>query len=84
MAARQSRKTGLAGQASTRGVTGANRVALGTRRARGIGDDGGQPRADQEVDDTREEEGAEGERDVIMAETTGEIEIEMGSAASND
>jgi hypothetical protein len=85
-AARQSRKTGLEGHASMREVTGANRVALGTRQARGIRDDEGEPMADEEVDDTREKEGAKGEGDVIMAETAGEIEIEieMGAAASND
>jgi hypothetical protein len=83
-AARQSRKTGLAGQASMREVTGANRVALGTRQARGIGDDEGDPMADEEADDTREKEGAKGEVDVIMAETSAEIEIEMGAATSND
>jgi len=65
-------------------VTGANRVALGTRQARGIRDDEGEPMADEEADDTREKEGAKGERDVMMAETAWEIEIEMGAAASND
>jgi hypothetical protein len=85
-AARQCRKTGLEGHASMREVTGANRVALGTRQARGIRDDEGEPMADEEADDTREKEGAKGEGDVIMAETAGEIEIEieMGAAASND
>ena len=83
-AARQCRKTGLAGQASTRGVTGANRVQLGTRQARGIRDDEGEPMANEEPYDTRQEEGVKGERDVIMAETAGQIEIEMGAAASND
>ena len=69
-----------------REVTGANRVALGTRQARGIRDDEGEPMADEEADDRREKEGAKGEGDVIMAETAGkiEIEIEMGAAASND
>ena len=65
-------------------MTGANRVALGTRQARGIRDDEGEPMADEEADDTREKEGAKGERDVMMAETAWEIEIEMGAAASND
>jgi len=32
-------------------VTGANRVALGTRQARGIGDDEGEPMADEVADD---------------------------------
>jgi len=40
--------------------------------------------ADEEADDTRETEGAKGERDEVMAETAGEIEIEMGAASSND
>jgi len=40
--------------------------------------------ADEEADDTRENEGAKGEGEVIMAETGGEIEIDMGAAASND
>jgi hypothetical protein len=57
-AARQSRKTGLEGHASMREVTGANRVALGTRQARGIRDDEGELMADEEADDTREKEGA--------------------------
>ena len=65
-------------------MTGANRLALGTRQARGITDDKGEPMADEEADDTRETEGAKGERDEVMAETAGEIEIEMGAASSND
>jgi len=83
-AVQRSRNPGLAGQESTRGVTGANRVALGTRQARGIRYDEGEPMADEEADDTRQQEGGKGERDGIMAETAGEIEIEMGAAASND
>jgi hypothetical protein len=85
-AARQSRKTELKGHTSMREVTGASRVALGSRQARGIRDDDGEPMANEEADDTREQEGAKGEGDLIMAETPGEIEIkiEMGAAASND
>jgi len=60
-ATRQSRKTGLEGHASIREVAGANRVALGTRQARGIRDDEGEPMADEEAHDTREMEGAKGE-----------------------
>jgi hypothetical protein len=69
-----------------REVTGANRVALGTRQSRGIRDDEGEPMADEEADDTRENDGAKGEGDVITAETTGEIEIEIeiGATTSND
>ena len=37
-----------------REVTGANRVALSTRQARGIRDDEGEPLAHEEADDTRE------------------------------
>ena len=59
-AAWQSRKSATAGQPSTRGVTGANRVALGTRQGRGIREDEGEPMADEEADDTREEEGPKG------------------------
>jgi len=80
----QSRKTELTDQASPRGVTGANRVAMGTRQARGISDDEGEPMADKEADETRGKEGVKGRRDVMMAETAGEIEIGMGDAASND
>jgi hypothetical protein len=83
-AARQSRKTGLAGHPSMREVTGANRVALGMGQARGIRDNEGQPMADEEADDTREKERAKREEDVIRAESAGEIKIEMGAAASND
>jgi len=67
-----------------REVTGADRVALGTRWARGIGDDEGEVMADEVADDKRDKEGAKGERDVVMAETAAEIEIEMGVAASHD
>jgi len=84
-AARQSRKTGLAEQVSTMGVTGANSVALSARQARGIRDNEEEPMADKEADDhAREKEGVKGEREVIMAETAGEIEIDMGAVASND
>jgi hypothetical protein len=38
-------------------------VALGTRQARGIRDEGGQPMAYKKADDTREKVGAEGEID---------------------
>jgi len=38
--------------------------------------------ADKKVDDTRKKEVAEGERDVIMGKSTGEIK--MGAAASYD
>jgi hypothetical protein len=79
----QSRKTGLTGQPSTRGVTRANSLALGTRQARGIRDDEGEPMADDDEDHTRAKEVTTGERDGIMAETAGETEIEMGAAASN-
>jgi hypothetical protein len=65
-------------------VTGANRVAHGTRQARGIGDNEGEPMADEDVDDTREKEGAKEEGDVITAETSAEIAIKIGAAASND
>jgi hypothetical protein len=60
-AARQSRKTGLERHASMRDVTGANRVALGTRQTRGIRDDEGEPMADEEADNTMENEGAKAE-----------------------
>jgi hypothetical protein len=85
-AARQSRKTGLEGHASMRKVTGANRVALSTRQARGIRDYAGEPMADEDKDDTREKDRVKGEGDVIMAKTAWEIEMEikMGAAASND
>ena len=83
-AAQQSRKTGLPGQASMREVTGANRVALGTRQARGIRDNEGERMADEEADDTMEQEGAKGKGDVIIAETTGEIEIKLAAATWND
>jgi len=83
-AAPHSRRTGLAGQAPRRGVAGATRVPLGTRQARGIRDDEGEPMVEEEADNGREKEGVEGERDTIMAETTEEIEIEMGATASND
>jgi len=62
-AVRQSRKIWLGGQASTRGVTGANRVALGTRQVWGIGGEGGKPIANQDTDDSREKEEAEEELD---------------------
>jgi len=83
-AARQSRKTGLAGHASVRELTGANSVELGTRQVRGTRDDDGEPMADEEAHDTREKEGAKVEGDVTMAEPAGETEIEMGAATSND
>jgi hypothetical protein len=60
-----------------REVTGANRVALGTRQERGIRDDEGEPMAIDEADDTREKGGDKGEGDLIMAKTAGEIEIEI-------
>jgi hypothetical protein len=82
----QRRKTGLEGHASMREVTAGNRVALGTRQVRGIGDHEGEPMADEDADDTGQKEGAKREGDVIMAKTTEEIEIEieMGGATSND
>ena len=39
--------------------------------------DEGEPMANENNDDTWEKEGAKREREVMMAETTGEIEIEM-------
>jgi hypothetical protein len=58
--ARQSRKSGLAGHASIRGVTGSHRVALCTRQARRMGDPGGELIAQEEVDDSRSKEAADG------------------------
>ena len=52
----QSSKIGLAGQASMKGATGDNRVAVGTRQARGIRDKEGEPMADEGVDNTSEGE----------------------------
>jgi hypothetical protein len=83
-AVRQSRKTRLAGYASMTEVTGANSVALGTRQARDIRYNDGEPMADEEADDTREKAGAKAEGDVIMADTVGEIEVEMRAAPSHD
>jgi hypothetical protein len=83
-AARYSRKTGLARQPSIREVTGANRVSLRTRQARGIRVNEGKPMADEEADDTGEKEGAKGKGDDIMAETVGEMGIEIPAATSND
>jgi len=79
----QSRKVQLNGR-GTREVTGANRVALGTRPARDTrnAEGHGEPMANEEQGDTGEKEGAEMEKDVTMSETT--AEIEMGAAASND
>jgi hypothetical protein len=65
-------------------VPGANIVALTTKQARSIRDNEGEPMSDKEAGDTTETEGAKGEGDIIMAETAGEIEIEMGAGASND
>ena len=81
--ARQSRKVQPSGR-ETREVTGANRVALGTRQARDITNGEGEPTADEEQGETgeMEMEGTEVEKDVTMSETT--AEIEMGAAASND
>ena len=67
-----------------REVTGANRVALGTRQTRGIRDNEGEPKAHEEANDTMEKEGANGEGDVLMAESAGENQIEKGAAASWD
>ena len=40
--------------------------------------------ADEDADGTWEKKGAEAQRDVMMAETVGQIEIEMGAAAADD
>ena len=68
----------------TREVTGANRVALGTRQARDIIYREQELTADEEHGGSREMEmeGMEVENDETMSETT--AEIEMGAAASND
>jgi len=82
--ARQSRKVQPNGRV-TREVTGATRVALGTRHAKDPtnGEGEGEPTAYEEQGDTGEMEGAEMvlENDVTMSETT--AEIEMGAASSN-
>ena len=83
-AVQQSRKTGLARQGSMRRVTGANSAALGARQKRGIRDNKQEPMADEMADVTTEKKVAQGERYLLMAETTWEIEIQMGAAASND
>ena len=56
----------------TREVTGANRVALGTRQAENTRNGAGEPMADEEDGDNGEMtmEGAEVEKDVTMSETT--------------
>jgi len=83
--ARQCRK-GQPNGRDTSEVTGANRVALGTRQATDtINVEGeGEPTANKEQGDTGEMERAEMEmeKDVTMSETT--AEIEMGAASSND
>jgi hypothetical protein len=65
---------------------GANRVVLGTRQARDTtnGEGEGEPTADKGQGETVEMEWTEMETDVTMSETTAEIKIEMGAAASND
>jgi len=81
--ARESRKVQPSGR-QTREVTGAIRVALGTRQARDSTTRDGEPTAEEEQGETgeMEMEGTEVEKDVIMSETT--AEIEMGAATSND
>jgi len=56
-------------------VTGANRVELGTKQPSGIRNDKGEPMADKEANESRSMEGSKWERDVILSETTGEMEI---------
>jgi len=63
-------------------MTGDNRVALGTRQARGKSDNVGEPKADKETGNSRNKVGAERERDVIMDATAGENK--MAAATSND
>jgi len=81
--ARRSGKVQPCGR-ETMEVTGANRVALGTRQARDITNGEGEPTADEEQGETgeMEMEGTQVEKEVTMSETT--AEIEMGAAASND
>jgi hypothetical protein len=81
--ARQSREVQPSGR-ETREVTGAKRVALGTRQARDITNEEGEPTADQGQAETGEMEmkGTDVGKDVTRIETT--AEIEMGAAASND
>jgi len=64
-----------------REVTGANRVALGTRQAWNTE---WEPMANEEEGETAEMEmeGVEVEKDVTISETT--AEIKMGAATSND
>jgi len=54
-----------------------------TGEARGIRGNEGKRMADKEADDSRGKERAIGERDLIMAETAGEIDIAVAAAASN-
>jgi hypothetical protein len=77
---RQSRRVQPNGR-ETREVTGANRVALGTRHARNTE---GEPMADKEEGETVEMEMVwpKVEKDVTMSETP--AEIKMGVASSND
>jgi len=93
--ARQSRKIGLAGRASTSAAwdmataTGSNRVALGLR-PQGVAEGGGDE--EEMVDVDEEEEAAGGARDITMAETETatriapdtETETETGAQATND
>jgi hypothetical protein len=94
-AARQSRKTGLAGRApkgeAMNVATGTNRVVLGLR-PRGAAADGGSE--EEEMADVEEEEATGEARDVTMTETEIEIatttatetetETEAGALATND
>jgi len=81
--ARQSRKLQPNGR-EMREVRGANRVELGTRKARDSRNGEGEAdrTANEEQGDTREMEGAEMGKDGTISETT--AEIEMGPAAFND
>jgi len=95
--ARQSRKIGLPGRASTSAArdmataTGANRVALGPR-PQGVVDGGGDGEEEEMADVDEEEEATGGARDIKMAEietvtrtaTDIETESESGALATND
>jgi len=96
-AARQSRKLGLAGRASTSAdrdmatATGAYRAALGPR-PQGVADAWGDGDEEEMADVDEEEEAAGGAGDITMAEietatrtaTAIETETEMGALASTD
>jgi len=79
----QCSKSGLVGHAEIWELTGAHRVTLGMRQRRAEGHDEQEPIVDKEGDDTRANQGAKEAGEVIMAETAGKIEIEMGVPASN-